>query len=383
MRRIWFAVVVVVSFGFAWGGVAAWGQERPDPIDAREILATARFLASDTLGGREVGSPEGRVAALYIASRFEALGIEPVGGSYLEPLEVGQNVVARLPGGDPERVGEVMIVGAHYDHLGRGEKGVYNGADDNASGVAVLLAVAKALALGPRPDRSVVFIAFDGEEKGLGGSRGYCGDPAVPLEKTAFMVNLDMVGRDFVDLFPKFLFAVGTENSPAVRKVMRSQNEGGPGFRMLEFSASLVDRFWASSDHKPFWEAKVPFVFLSTSMHRDYHSPSDDADRLKPEKMAKIASLVTEVIRAVGSAAERPVYRASKEILTAEDRKGVEAILAPAVGMGPMLGLGPEEMTRLGEILSLVRQEDHEWTEEEVDSICTELRTLLKGVVRK
>ena len=183
-NRLLISVLLATVLGSGDGIVA---QDAPAAIDPGEILATARFLASDELAGRNFGSPEGRIAAVYIASRFEAFGLVPAGDeeSYFQSVEKGQNVIAKLPGsGDPERSGEVIVVGAHMDHLGVGENGVWNGADDNASGVAVLIAVAQALSRGPRPARSVIFATFDGEERGLIGSRHYCEKPPVALEKT-------------------------------------------------------------------------------------------------------------------------------------------------------------------------------------------------------
>ena len=382
MRSTGVVFLLLIGLGTATSpaNLVQLAGEEHDAIDPKEILATARFLASDELGGREAGSEGGRIATMYIASRFEALGLEPLGkdGGYFQALEKGRNVVGRIPGSDPDRAKEAIVIGAHLDHLGRGAKGAFNGADDNASGIATLLAVAKAIAKGPTPDRSIIFAAFDGEEKGLRGSRKYCQEPPVPLEETVLMVNLDMVGRDFAGFFPAFLFAIGTEHSAELREAIQKANDDGPRFRLLLFSASLLDRFWASSDHLPFWEAKVPFLYLTTGTHRDYHRVTDDADRLKPEKMAKIARLATEVVRSMAGTEERPAYRDVEEILGAEDRDGVQAILGPMIKMGPMMGIEPKAIARLGEILLLVEDADHAWTGDEVDALSTELRSMLK-----
>ena len=379
--------LLIVSLGLlvcaGLGGLAVRAQEGGDGIDAREIMATARFLASDALGGREYGSAEGKIAALYVASRFDAIGLAPGEKGYLQPLEKGQNVLARLAGSDPERSGEAILVGAHIDHLGRKRRGIYNGADDNASGIAVLLAVAQALKKGPPLARTLIFAAFDGEEQGLVGSRHYAEDPLVPLDETVLMVNLDMVGRNAADLFPKFLFVLGTEHCPEVRDALEKANADGPGFRVLPFSVSLLDTAWASSDHKPFWEAKVPILYLTTGPHRNYHMTSDDSEWLLPEKMAKIASLVTEVIRSVDRTREPPAFQEYAENLGADDRKSVRAILAPALQLGPMMGLEPERIARLKEIDALLEDEEREWTKEEVKEVAEEIRSLIYHIGRR
>ena len=360
-------------------GTQGPSPDSDDPFDPEAILATARFLSSDALAGRAAGTSEGNIAALYIASRFEALGLEPLGveDTYLQGFGKGRNVLARLPGSDPEKALEAILIGAHFDHLGRKGEEIYNGADDNASGTAVLLAIAGALSRGDRPRRSIVFAAFDGEEQGLLGSRHYLEHPAVPIGKTVLMINLDMVGRDFFDFFPKFLFVVGSELSKGLRDVVREGQDEASAFRLLWFSVSLLDRFWASSDHLPFWEADVPILFFSTSMHRDYHKPSDDVERLKPEKMARIGRLVASTIRRVANADERPPLEKNDEIITEEDRKAIEALIKPGIAMGPMLGLGPDVIERLREIQSDLGDDEKDWEEPEVDALCKELRDLL------
>jgi acetylornithine deacetylase/succinyl-diaminopimelate desuccinylase-like protein len=183
--------------------------------EAYNLLADVRYLASDDLGGRALGSPGADSAAEYIARRFGQIGLQPSSQGWFQSFPVsrdapavaqlrlgdvrGRNVIGVLPGRDPARRNEIVIVGAHYDHLGMGGPGsgaldpdvqnqVHNGADDNASGTAALIHIATRLSAQP-PARTVVFIAFSGEELGLLGSSYYVKNPLYPLSSTLAMVN--------------------------------------------------------------------------------------------------------------------------------------------------------------------------------------------------
>src|SRR6202008_3030911 len=212
---------MLLPIAFLWALAASSAAAQTCPDAARLTagvtgpLAHVRYVADDALEGRMSGTAGERCAGEYVAARFRTLGLEPAGDSWSFfqrfPLVsatnphasggTGQNVVAMLRGSTTPD--EVVIVGAHIDHLGhggqfsmaRGDSSVHNGADDNASGVAVLLDVAERLARGPRPARSVVFVAFSGEGLGLIGSSYHTQPPVLPLARTRAMLNLDMVGR--------------------------------------------------------------------------------------------------------------------------------------------------------------------------------------------
>ena len=227
----------------------------------------------------------------------------------------GRNVLAILPGagaaagGDRPAIDarETVVLGAHYDHLGfggsnsaaPGETAVHHGADDNASGTALLVEVARRLhAAGPLP-RTVLFAAFSGEERGLLGSGHYAANPAIPLADTVAMVNLDMVGR----LDGGKIIAHGTGT--------------GTGFD------ALVDRLVAAhgltvakepggfgpSDHSSFYAKKIPVLHLFTGSHADYHRPSDTADKINYEGMVRLTGLVTELVRELATQPARPAYQ--------------------------------------------------------------------------
>ena len=197
------------------------------------------------------------------------------------------NVVGLLEGSDPELKDEIVIVGGHYDHVGaRNDTIIYNGADDNASGTAGVMALAKAFSFSKqKPNRSVLFMAYTGEEKGLYGSRYYVGsDPLFPLEKTAAMLNLDMIGRhdtSAVDIF-------GTLESPDLKKVFLEVNT----LFNLNHRFGDLKKMRGSSDHAYFMRKQIPFLFFNTGSHKDLHRPTDTIEKINSDNMALISQVV-------------------------------------------------------------------------------------------
>ncbi len=200
-----------------------------------------------------------------------------------------RNVVGVLEGSDPTLRTEVVVIGAHYDHVGYkkvhapGEDYIFNGADDNASGTAAVMAVASAFhASGQHPRRSVLFLFFAGEEKGLFGSQAYTDHPLYPLDSTVAMINLDMVGRGGDDT----LFVVGTSRSPDMVQINEQENRA-IGFTLAYGHESFLGR----SDQANFLKKRVPALYLETGEHADYHKVTDEASRINFEKAARVARL--------------------------------------------------------------------------------------------
>jgi hypothetical protein len=207
------------------------------------------------------------------------------------------NVVAILPGSDPDLAREAVVVGAHYDHLGRIDGELYPGADDNASGTAVVVGLARAFAAAPPPARTLVFALFGAEEAGLLGSRHYVLKPPVPIERTAVMINLDMVGRMRDGRVIVSGVQSGRGLEPIVAEAARAEGvradvRGGPH---------------SPSDHVRFYRAGTPVLSVHTGRHEDYHRPTDTADRINPDGMARVAAVVRRVIEAL-AAGPRPGY---------------------------------------------------------------------------
>ncbi|HEX5727640.1 MAG TPA: M20/M25/M40 family metallo-hydrolase [Longimicrobiaceae bacterium] len=317
----------LLALAAALAPAAAGAQACPDPRSlTRGVpppLAAVRYLADDALEGRLAGSPGERCAGEYIAAEFRRLGLEPAGedGTFFQavplasalnphaPGGTGRNVVARLPGADPALRAEAVVVGAHYDHLGhggasslaQGDSAVHNGADDNASGVAALLAVAERLARGPRPARTVVFVAFSGEELGLLGSAVHARQPAVPLERTRAMLNLDMVGR--LGAGPLIVYGVETADE-WTELVERAAAAEGVAVR------TQGDGFGAS-DHTSFYVRDVPVLHFFTNVHADYHRPSDDWEKVDVAGMEKVSAIVARVASEVAGRPAALTFRRS------------------------------------------------------------------------
>lgn len=200
------------------------------------------------------------------------------------------NIIGIIPGTDPKLKNEYLVIGAHYDHVGfeknhkEGEDYIINGADDNASGTAGILGVAEAFSkLKEKPKRTVIFIAFAAEEKGLFGSEAYVNNPLVPLENTVAMINLDMISRNH----PDSIFFEGAKYTPDLVKIAEAENNF-IGFKILKDNEEYMGR----SDHANFVKKKVPFLYFHSGEHPDYHTVRDNPDKINPEKVARVTQLV-------------------------------------------------------------------------------------------
>ena len=260
------------------------------------------------------------------------------------------NVVGILEGSDPQLKHEVIVIGAHYDHLGRGGQGslasregeIHHGADDNASGVAGLLELARTFAKDRKSvRRTLVFIAFSGEEEGLLGSSYYVRNPALPLAQTVAMINLDMIGR----MKENKLMVGGVGTSAQWKKWIEKANgalhlnvtaagttspeeemekgnytvvtgaNGGSiatAGRGERFALSMAEDGFGPSDHASFYAKQTPVLFFWTGTHEDYHKPTDTADRINYEGELKIVSFVADIVRSVDASDARPTYTLAK-----------------------------------------------------------------------
>ncbi len=277
-------------------------------FDADKMLQSIQFLTDESLQGRGFGKAGLNKAADYIASAFQQAGLQSAGdepGSYFqhwsekggEPEQTTRlkNIIAVIPGHHPTLSNENVVIGAHYDHLGLGwpdvregnEGRIHTGADDNASGVAVLLELARVLNSRIKPDRNIVFVAFSGEEAGRKGSRHYLRHhQQFPPEKTIGMLNLDTVGR----LGENNVLVLGGDSASEWPHIFR-----GTGF-VTGIPITMVSENLDTSDQISFHEAGIPAVQLFSGANQDYHRPTDTADKIDPAGLVKIATVSRQVI---------------------------------------------------------------------------------------
>jgi aminopeptidase YwaD len=255
------------------------------------------------------------------------------------------NVVGILRGTDPRLRDESIVVGAHYDHLGRGGEGslapdqvgvIHPGADDNASGTAAVMGLARAFAAAGGAPRTLVFVAFAGEEMGLLGSTQYVRRPAVPLDRTVVMINLDMVGR----LRDGKLYVAGVDSGTGLRALVTAAH--GP-----DLVLDLRGDPYSPSDHTAFYAAGRPVLFLFTGAHTDYHRPGDTWDKINARGLEAVTAFAARLIAAVAREPVAPAYAK------------IDAPPAPARGggYGPFFGVVPEfgDSDQAGVKISAVR----------------------------
>lgn len=285
-------------------------------INKDKIVDHISFLASDALNGRGTGTEDERKAAKYIAGQFDAMGLKSKGnnGFYYdfyythspknphgdvqsnEIQKKSRDVVAFLDNGAPTTI----IIGAHYDHLGLGfdhnslaenpETKIHNGADDNASGVAGVIELARYFSLnGITEKHNFLFITFSGEELGLIGSKKWCEKPSIPLASVDFMINMDMIGR-LNDTTKKLLiYGVGTSSEwiPTINSLK------------TDFSLKLDSAGVGPSDHTSFYYQDIPVLHFFTGQHSDYHKPTDDMDKVNYVGESKVLEYIVDLLYAM------------------------------------------------------------------------------------
>jgi Zn-dependent M28 family amino/carboxypeptidase len=253
-------------------------------IDTRALVEDLRALSADDMQGRQVGTAGGARARAYLVERLKAAGVEPVGASYEHPFAFtdsgavrhGVNVLGRIPGRQkPDRV---IVLSAHYDHIGVRDGVVFNGADDNASGTAALLALARYFQ-DHRPAQSLIVAAFDGEEADLRGSAAFVAQPPVDRAAIAFNVNMDMIGRDPSNT----LFAIGTFRQPFLKPLLDRVAASAPVRLRLGHdnpNEQGVEDWTKDSDHWSFMEAGIPAIYLGDEDFEQQHKATDDFETM-------------------------------------------------------------------------------------------------------
>src|SRR5437867_6991432 len=283
---------------------AARGSRLETLIRARQHGAAAVLLVADALPPLDTtAAPVDIVSGALTRAAADAL--RAAAGPRLArvvvdltPADVrAANVIGILPGADPALAHEAIVLGAHWDHLGSAGGDVYHGADDNASGTAVVVGLARAFAAAGGASRTLVFVLFGAEETGLIGSGHYVRHAALPLGQTAAMLNFDMVGR----------MRDGTLTIGGVDSGDRLRAATADAARAAGVNADLRGTPFSPSDHTRFYAAGTPVLFLHTGGHDDYHRPGDTADKLNVDGMARVAAIGASIVTALDDGA-RPVY---------------------------------------------------------------------------
>jgi len=322
VRRIVLATLFLVCVGSA-GGASVPRALNGEADPAGELAAHVQFLCQPRLKGRSPGTRGSRIARHYIESRFKAYGLVPWAHEkdYGLSFGYGKNVVGVLPGSDTNLAREIVLLSAHYDHLGK-KKAICPGASDNASGVAALLQTARRLSLpGHRPKRSVAFAAFDCEEQMLLGSFAFSGREDVQRAKVVAVINVDMLGRDFLDVVQNTVFVAGTERYPALRNQVRLFGTNA-GLRVLPIGTDLIG---PRSDHIAFESRDIPCLFFSCGTYGDYHQPTDTPEKLNYTSLERAAAVILETVEALGNSEETPT--AAREDLDPEELRTVSTVM--------------------------------------------------------
>ncbi|MGH9348016.1 MAG: M28 family peptidase [Vicinamibacterales bacterium] len=272
-------------------------------IDTAALMDTVRTLAAPDMAGRRTGTPGGEKARDWVRARFARIGLPPAGPDYLLPFRVTSRAGETLEGANVAAIcegaahrGRTIVVSAHYDHLGVHDGQTYHGADDNASGLAVLLDLARLCREQPF-QHTMVFVAFDAEEQGLKGARAFVGSPPVPRDGVALNVNLDMVARgDRGELY-----AAGTYHYPALKPPLEEVAAKAPITLLLghDRPGTGQDDWTLLSDHGPFHEADIPFVYFGVEDHPDYHKPTDTPEKIDAAFFGGAAATILDAIAAL------------------------------------------------------------------------------------
>ena len=312
MGKLTTAAIAALAVGTGACAAGVRGAAGAAAADSLRVRRDIEYFASDRLEGRGTGTAGQDSAAAYAARRFASLGLRPYSAGYLQHYTArsamlahnggaaelpSQNVVAYLPGTSASLRNQVIVIGAHLDHLGRSTAGaldpeagdaIRNGADDNASGSAAVLELARLLSARPLR-RSVLFVTFSGEELGLLGSQYFVDHSPVPVDSMVAMLNFDMVGRMRGDSI--IVYGLGTaKEMPAV---LDSANSG---VRLT--IRGLPDGF-GPSDHSSFYARNVPVLHFFSNLHEDYHRATDDADKINAAGETKIITLAERVAREI------------------------------------------------------------------------------------
>lgn len=347
MRKKILLVLLLVCLQVT-GCVSIPPEQLSRAIKKDELSGHVRFLAQPALKGRKPRTWESATVRQYLKSRFETYGLVPWADrkGYEQQFGFGTNVIGVLPGSDPNLADEIVMVAAHYDHLGKTKKGTCLGACDNASGVAVLLEIAERLALSERrPRRPVCFASFDCEETFTLGSFAFTCQQDFDESRIAAVVNIDMLGRNGFEVLDDTLFLVGTERYPTLRKeILQMGTE--TGVRILPVGSDLIG---PRGDHVVFETMGIPVLFFTCGLYKDYHQPADTADKLNYAKMKRSAAVVLRTVEILANAKtiDKPIAPKGGDV---EELQTIKFSMAKISSNYESLGLTEEQGKKIAEL---------------------------------
>jgi len=268
-------------------------------LDTDQLIEDLRFISSDVTEGRRTGTEGNKIAREYLVTRFEEEGVKPFNGSYTHKFTfnnrrteeelTGINVIAEVTG----KSDSMIVITAHYDHLGKRDSLIFNGADDDASGTAALLALANYFTK-EQPNHTLVFAAFDAEEMGLQGARAFVAD-SVLLSKVKLNINMDMISKNDSSQ----IYAAGTYHYPFTKPILESIDTGNLELLFGHDSPDLGYNDWTfSSDHGPFHSKEIPFVYFGVEDHENYHKHTDDFETIPQDFYKASVQLILNAVLA-------------------------------------------------------------------------------------
>jgi hypothetical protein len=302
-----------------------------ESITTDELYHYVEVLADDVYEGRAAGSRGGHAAAQWLIQQLRPFRLTPAGtdGDYVQKFSDDcRNILVLQRGDDPQVQNEVIVVGAHYDHVGYGNSNnsfgpvgkIHNGADDNASGTSAMLETIEAFARsGLKTRRTILFAFWDGEERGLIGSRFWISHPTLPIEHVKLNITLDMVGR----LRDERLYLMGTRSGYGMRRLFSDPVDDSLA---LDFSWDIK----ANSDHWPFIEQRIPIALLHTGLHSDYHRPTDDAEKINRQGLREVCRYLFATIVRVANEDRLPTFRSDVRRESESMRRTFEQALPQA-----------------------------------------------------
>ena len=306
--------MLLAALALAAAGQSATSEHREGPskpkseyFNAARMLKDIEYLASDELEGRSADRESIAKARGFVERRFAESGLVPIGNTYRQDIEIterggerklaGVNFIGQIKGDkNPDKY---IVISAHYDHVGVRNGEIYNGADDNASGTAALFALAEYFSRN-RPEHSLVFVAFDAEERGLQGARHFVGNLPVAKGSILLNVNMDMLSRSDKGE----LYAAGAHHYLQFRPMLEAmQKKARVKLLLGHDDPELGSDDWTNqSDHGAFHRIGIPFIYFGVEDHKDYHKPTDDFANIHPEFYVRAVETVIEALKIIDSA---------------------------------------------------------------------------------